>query len=620
MLKQPLEFFGVWYFFFLALLVLTVIFPACQAKPQISPSSPPEPIYFSKNWKAGLDLPADDAGVQCWVVRTETGDLAAFLSTHEGMLQCLSGDEGRTWSPPRLIFVHAGPAYPLFHSGRLVGMLTFREIAHGGQIYFHARQESGWSEPSAIRDTDWGTFTYRAFAADTAGNFYCAWRDFRAGNFDIYFSSSHDGGKTWNANVRLDDDQAGQEQNECALIAAPQGVLYAFWTDNRDPRTLFDVYSSFSHDGGKTWHPGIKVNDDTTHSFQVSPQAVIDDKGIVYAAWRDYRDQGASGDLNANIYFSRSEDGGKSWRPNVRVSHARFGHNWFPALHLDAEARLHCLWMSSEDNPAFDIFHSYSSDGGQTWSPPLRVNDDLARVPHDYRPVAWLGADAKENIVLGWLDWREERMAVYMARTLEQPDATHPERQPQPISSALEKKANLPFQRGAALFQDDYAENSSPHWQPQSGTWVCKDQTYIGYGAAEAQSFAGSESWADYVFAGRFKLDPLEHKAALIYLRVTRGRGGWRYFRLNNFFRGGVRLEYFNGKSLSPLADAPYSFQKDRWYAFRTVIKGDILNHFIDDSLLIARDKLDHNSRGRIGLGALGAPAYFKDIRVTEIK
>jgi hypothetical protein len=56
-------------------------------------------------------------------------------------------------------------------------------------------------------------------AADSAGNFYCAWIDWRDGNPDVYFSSSFDRGKTWNANARLDDDQTGQEQADCRLIA-----------------------------------------------------------------------------------------------------------------------------------------------------------------------------------------------------------------------------------------------------------------------------------------------------------------------------------------------------------------------------------------------------------------
>jgi hypothetical protein len=116
----------------------------------------------------------------------------------------------------------------------------------------------GWAEASPIRDTNWGDFSFLTMAADTLGNVYCTWRDWRQGNSDIYFSASFDGGKTWNANVPIDDDQAGQEQDECRLIATSKGTLYAFWADNRDPQTLFDIYCSSSHDSEKIGAPALK--------------------------------------------------------------------------------------------------------------------------------------------------------------------------------------------------------------------------------------------------------------------------------------------------------------------------------------------------------------------------
>jgi hypothetical protein len=501
-------------------------------------------------------------------------------------------------------------------------MFTWEKVTNGGQFHFHARKGEGWAEPSPLRDTNWGDFRqWPAFAADSLDNLYCAWIDWRDGNPDVYFSSSFDSGKTWSANVRIDDDLTGQEQSECNLIATPEGVLYAFWSDNRDPKTLFDVYCSSSHDGGKTWRPSTKVNDDTTHTFQISPSAVLDGNGNLYVAWRDYRDRGASGDLNANIYFSRSEDGGKSWRPNLPLSHAQYGHNWFPALALAKNGELHCVWKSSEDNPYFDVFHSYSRDRGDTWSPPARVNDDFGRVGHDHRGIGWLGPDSTGKAVIGWHDWREGQAAIYMAQTLEHPDTTRPESEPQRHATNHVTRPILLFESSATLFQDNFVQGPSSGWEVESGIWICKDQAYIGYGANEARSFAGRESWEDYIVQGRFKLDAIDHRSAFIYLRVTKDKAGaLRYYRLDNFFRRGVTLEYFDGKSLLPLADVPYPFQKDRWYSFRTVTKGNVLNHFIGDSLLIATDKLTHLPAGRIGVGAQYAPTYFKDILVTAIK
>lgn len=603
-----------------SLFLFAVLAAACKSKPDSISSSVPPPIYFSKNWKAEIDFPAGaELNGRCGIVPGDNGDLIAFLSTDHGFLQFVSSDNGITWSPLKPKFISERLAVPIFFKKRFCGAITWEKIANGGQFYFHARKGEGRTEPSPIRDTNWGDFSLWTIAADSLGNFYCAWSDWREGNPDIYFSSSFDRGKTWNANVRLDDDQTGQEQADCRLIATSAGTLYAFWADNRDPETLFDIYCSSSQDGGKNWNPGTKVNDDTTHTFQTSPFAVVDANGILYTVWSDYRDKGASGDILPTIYFARSANGGKSWSPNIRISPANYQHNLTPVLALAENGQLHCLWTNTEDYIRFDVFHSYSRDGGNHWSEPVQVNDNLERVPQ--RLIGGLGPDAEGNMVLGLLDWRAGQPAVYLTKTLPHPDPARVERKPQRNITSHETKPALFAKPGKTLFQDDFAANSSSRWEVESGTWICQDQTYIGYGATEARSFAGSEFWQDYIFQGRFKLDPIDHRSAYLYLRVTKDKEGrLRYYRLSNYFRTGVTLEYFDGKARLPLAEASYPFQKDRWYEFRTEIKDGTLNHFINDSLLIATDKLIHLSRGRIGIGAFFAPAYFRELRVTAVQ
>jgi hypothetical protein len=68
------------------------------------------------------------------------------------------------------------------------------------------------------------------------------------------------------------------------------------------------------------------------------------------------------------------------------------------------------------------------------------------------------------------------------------------------------------------------------------------------------------------------------------------------------------------------LAEAPFFFQKNTWYEFRAVVKDNVLNHFIGDSLVIATEVLTHNPNGKVGLGAEQNPIYFKDIVVTAIE
>jgi hypothetical protein len=229
--------------------------------------------------------------------------------------------------------------------------------------------------------------------------------------------------------------------------------------------------------------------------------------------------------------------------------------------------------------------------------------------------------DQKGNLLIAWRDWREGQPAIYMAEMVEQPDSPRPERKPRGITLTREQKPVLTVEPGDTLFQDHFTIGPSPLWQVQSGTWAWKNQTYIAYGTSEAQSFVGRESWDNYIFTGRFLLDPLSHRNAILYLRIVNGADGRSsYYRLSNFFRSGVMLEYFDGNAYIPLADAPFFFQKNTWYEFRTLVKDHVLNHFIGDSLVIAADVLVHNLKGKVGLGTERFPIYFKDIIVTAIE
>ncbi len=81
---------------------------------------------------------------------------------------------------------------------------------------------------------------------------------------DVHFVRSSDGGATWSAPVRVNDDPTdnGAWQWFGTLSVAPNGRLDAVWNDTRADPGGFDseLYYSFSSDGGTTWSPGVAVS------------------------------------------------------------------------------------------------------------------------------------------------------------------------------------------------------------------------------------------------------------------------------------------------------------------------------------------------------------------------
>lgn len=72
-----------------------------------------------------------------------------------------------------------------------------------------------------------------------------------------------------------------------------------------------DIYLLRSLDGGKTWQPPYRINQDKTDRLQFFPSITVDPNGDVHAMWGDMRDD--PNETRYNIYYTRSNDNGKTW-------------------------------------------------------------------------------------------------------------------------------------------------------------------------------------------------------------------------------------------------------------------------------------------------------------------
>ena len=81
---------------------------------------------------------------------------------------------------------------------------------------------------------------------------------------DVHLIRSEDGGATWSAPVKINDDPAGGNAWQWfgTLSVAPNGRLDVVWNDSRDDPGGFDsaLYYAFSEDGGLTWSTNEAVS------------------------------------------------------------------------------------------------------------------------------------------------------------------------------------------------------------------------------------------------------------------------------------------------------------------------------------------------------------------------
>lgn len=131
---------------------------------------------------------------------------------------------------------------------------------------------------------------------------------------DIYLVRSSDDGKTWSGQVRVNDDDTNAFQFFPALSVDPNGVIHVMWGDFRDDKSekRYNIYYSKSSDGGKTWSENTRVTDFASNANFAFPQGqflgdyfgMASTKSDVYMVWADGR-LGEFGVSNQKIAFAR---------------------------------------------------------------------------------------------------------------------------------------------------------------------------------------------------------------------------------------------------------------------------------------------------------------------------
>ncbi len=230
----------------------------------------------------------------------------------------------------------------------------------------------------------------------------------RATRNGIFVKRSLDGGRTWeSADIPVDSQatKPGIPFEDKPYIVADNtngkyaGSLYVGWTEWRLTESV--ILFSRSTDGGLTWSSPIDISDvhglprDDNGSVEGFDGTVTPD-GVLHVVW-----------TNGNhIVCKSSSDGGITFgkdREVIRTAPSFFKPayvyraNGFPQIASDAKGGLYITWADYR-NGDIDVFESRSEDGGTTWSPAVRVNDDPLHDGAD-QFMQWLAVDQKTGAV-----------------------------------------------------------------------------------------------------------------------------------------------------------------------------------------------------------------------------
>ena len=111
----------------------------------------------------------------------------------------------------------------------------------------------------------------------------------------------------------------------CDLSDGPnKGTIYINWSDQRNGSNDTDVWLSKSTDGGDTWTPPVRVNDDAPGKHQFFTWMAIDQvTGYLYFVFYDRRNYN---DITTDVFLAMSKDGGVTFI-NRQISESPFVPN-----------------------------------------------------------------------------------------------------------------------------------------------------------------------------------------------------------------------------------------------------------------------------------------------------
>lgn len=229
-----------------------------------------------------------------------------------------------------------------------------------------------------------------AVAAGPDGAAYVVWAEHRAGReADVMLARLDGEGRPTGQPARVNPragEVAAWHGDPPSDAVADDGAVYVAWSARDGEGHANTLYLSASRDGGRSFLPPSKVNDDRAPAVHGMDSLAVAPGGRVYVAWLDGRNvappvQGRMGkahggaESNREVYFSFSSDGGRTFSPNKRVA-AEACPCCKTALAATPDGRVYVGWRQVLPGDFRHIALASSPDGGRTFTEPVVVSDD----------------------------------------------------------------------------------------------------------------------------------------------------------------------------------------------------------------------------------------------------
>jgi hypothetical protein len=308
-------------------------------------------------------------------------------------------------------------------------------------LYSHFSNDNGlnWSNQNTITtdDLERAALTTDGDPASLYfGRSYTMWVRF-APPYPVYFTFTDDGGSSWETPTQVNNPVQRCAGGDAAVEEG--GLLHLVWAgvSGVSPFTEELVGHAVSEDGGQNWNvnetafimSGIQGLLPEKQNIRVNglPRIAIDNSSGIRQGWIyvvTSQKNWAPAGLDPDIILNRSTDGGQSWSLGIRVNQDALNNGkiqYFPAITVDPTGGINVVYYddrnTSSDSSA--IVLSRSTDGGDSWQ-------DFEISDHRFKPapIGGLGqgyqGDNIDITVAGntlWPVWMDNSSGMYQIWT-----------------------------------------------------------------------------------------------------------------------------------------------------------------------------------------------------------